>query len=87
MAFLVRKEVVGSVISCTSISSRLISIRIAANPHNMTIIQTYAPTADHEDEKVEEFYEQLESTTQKVPKKDILIVLGDWNAKVGLDAY
>ena len=87
VAFIVRKEISGCVISCTPISSRLISIRISAKPHNMSIIQVYAPTSDHEDEEVEEFYEQLDNIIAKVPKKDLLIIQGDWNAKVGTDAY
>lgn len=87
VAFIVRKEVVGTVISCTPVSSRLISIRISARPHNITIIQVYAPTSDHDDEELEEFYEQLDSIIKKTPKKDILTVLGDWNAKIGPDAY
>ena len=45
------------------------------------------PTSDHEDEEVEQFYEQLDSIIAKTPKKDILVVQGDWNAKVGPDAY
>ena len=44
-------------------------------------------TTSHDDDEVEEFYEELNSIIDKVPKKDILIVLGDWNAKVGADAY
>lgn len=87
VAFIVRKEIAGCVISCTPFSSRLISIRVSAKPHNMTIIQVYAPTADYEDEDIEEFYEQLEAVIAKVPKKDILVVQGDWNAKVGPDAF
>ena len=51
----------GSIISCTSISSRLISIRISARPHNITVIQVYAPTTDHKDEEVEQCYGQLDS--------------------------
>ena len=87
VAFIVRKEITGSVISCTPVSSRLISIRIAAKPHNMTIIQVYAPTSDHDDEEVEEFYAELDRIIAKVPRKDILVVQGDWNAKIGPDAY
>ena len=87
VAFIVRKEITGSVISCMPILSRLISICVSAKPHNMTIIQVYAPTTDHDDEEVKKFYELLESTIMEVPKKDILIVQGDWNAKVGPDAY
>ncbi|XP_076452247.1 uncharacterized protein LOC143287892 [Babylonia areolata] len=66
---------------------RLITIRISAKPHNLTIIQVYAPTTDHDDEETEEFYEQIDSIIATVPKKDMLIVQGDWNAKVGPDAY
>ena len=58
-----------------------------AKPHNMTIIQVYAPTTDHDDEEVKKFYKLLESTITEVPKRDILIIQGDWNAKVGPDAY
>ena len=87
VAFIVRKEITGSVISCMPISSRLISICVSAKPHNMTIIQDYAPTTDHDDKEVEKFYELLESTIMEVPKKDIVIVQGDWNAKVGPDTY
>ena len=53
----------------------------------MTIIQVYAPSSNHEDEEVEESYEQLDTIIAKVPMKDLLIIQGDWNAKVGTDAY
>ena len=86
MTFIVRKEVVGSTISCIPISGRFISIRISARPHNIRVIQVYAPTSDHEYEEVEQFYEQLDSIIAKTPKKDIFVIQGDWNAKVGPDA-
>ena len=87
VGFIVRKEVIGSIQSCTPISSRIIVISVSAKPKNITIIQVYAPTTDHDDQEIEEFYEELERTVQKVPKKDILIVQGDFNAKIGPDAY
>ena len=87
VAFIVRKEILSSVISCTPSSSRLISIRIAAKPQNISIIQVYAPTSDYEDEEVEAFYEQLDRLLKGIPKKDVTVVMGDWNAKVGPDAY
>ena len=87
VAFIVRKEVSGCVISCTPVSSRLISIRISAKPHNITILQAYVPSSDHEDEEVEEFYKQLDDIIAKIPKKDLVIIQGDWNAKVVTDAY
>ena len=80
VAFIVRKEVVGSIIGCTPISSRLIFIGISVRP-NITVIQVYAPTSDHENEEVGQFYEQLDSVTAKTPKKDTLVV------QVGPDAY
>ncbi len=61
VAFIVRKESANSVISCTPISSRIISIRVSAKPHNMTIIQVYAPTSDHDDDEIEELYDRKSS--------------------------
>ncbi|GFR58743.1 craniofacial development protein 2 [Elysia marginata] len=77
VAFLVRKRIANCIINATPISSRLISIRLAAKPHNITAIQVYTPTSDHEDDEVEKFYEDLDNSIAKVPKKDILIVQGD----------
>ena len=72
---------------CQPISSRLITIHLRATPFNITVVQAYAPTTDYDDEKIEGFYEQLpEEVVDQIPKKDILIVQGDWNAKVGKDA-
>ncbi|XP_071479660.1 craniofacial development protein 2-like [Diadema antillarum] len=51
------------------------------------LCEAYAPTSRHDDEEVEEFYDQLEDTIAKVQKNDLMIVQGDWNAKVGPDAY
>ena len=52
----------------------------------MNIIQVYTPTSDHDEEEIDELYEQLDSIILTVLKKDFLVVQGDWNAKVGLDA-
>ena len=81
-AFIVRKEVIGCIMSCTPVYSRIISIRVSARPKNITIIQVYAPTSDHDDQEVEEFYEALENTIKQAPRKDIIIIQGDFNAKV-----
>ena len=59
---------------------------MVAAPFNITIIQVYAPPSGHDDSEVNHFYQQLQETTDKTPKKDILVVQGDWNAKVGKDA-
>ena len=72
---------------CRPISSRLISIRLRAAPFNITIIQAYAPTTGHDDDEVEDFYDQIQEIIDEASKKDIIIVQGDWNAKIGEDAF
>ena len=63
------------------ISSRIISIQIAAKPLNMT--QVYALTSEYTDEDNELFYELIEDTITKTPKKDFLVILGDLYVKAG----
>ena len=87
VGFLVHKDTVNTVMGCYPISSRLMTIRLRAAPFNITVIQVYAPTTDYEEEQVEDFYNKLQNTIDKVPKKDILVVQGDWNAKVGNDTH
>ena len=52
----------------------------------ISIIQVYAPTTDHTDEETELFYNELQDSISKISKKDILVIQGDWNAKIGKDA-
>ena len=85
VGFLVHKDAVNTVMGCQPISNRLI-IRLRATPFNITVVQAYAPTTDYDDEKIEGFYEELQEVLDQIPKEDILIVQGDWNAKVGKDA-
>ena len=85
VGFLVHKDVVDAVLGCRPVSSRRISIRLRAAPFNITII-LYAPTSGHDDREVDHFYQQLQETIYRTPKKDILVVQEDWNAKVGKDA-
>ena len=87
IGFLVHNTTTNCIMGCRPISRRLIAIRLRAKPFNITIIQAYAPTTDYSDEEVEDFYEQLQEVLDKTPKTDILVVQGDWNAKVGEDAY
>ena len=50
---------------------------------NITVIQVYAPTSNAEESEVEQFYEDLQDFLELTPKKDVLFIIGDWNAKVG----
>ena len=60
----------------------MISVRFQGNPFNITVIQVYAPTSNAEGAEVEWFYEDLQDFLKLTPKKDILFIIGDWNAKV-----
>ena len=86
VGFLVNKIIVGSVMGCRPISSRIITLRLRANPFNITIVQAYAPTTSYDDDEIEAFYDQLQDVIDETPKKDILIVQGDWNARIGKEA-
>ena len=62
----------------------MISVRFQGKPFNITVIQVYAPTSNAEEAEVEWFYEvHLQYLLELTPKKDILSIIGDWNAKVG----
>ena len=63
--------------------SKMISIRFRGKPFNIMEIQVYAPTSNAEEAKVEQFYEDLQDLLELIPKKDVLFIIGDWNAKVG----
>ena len=61
----------------------MISVRLQGRPFNITVIQVYAPTSNTEEAEVEWFYEHLQDLLELTPKKDVLFIIGDWNAKVG----
>ena len=59
------------------------SVHFQGKPFNITVIQAYAPTSNAEEAEVERFYEDLQDLLELTPKKDVLFIIGDWNAKVG----
>ena len=61
----------------------MISVRFQGKPFNITIIQVYAPTSNTDEAEVEQFCEDLQDLLELTPKKDVLFIIGDWNAKVG----
>ena len=61
----------------------MISVRLQGNPFNITVIQVCDPTSNAEETEVEQFYEDLQDLLELTPKKDVLFIIGDWNAKVG----
>ena len=61
----------------------MISLHFQGKPFNTTVIQVYAPTSNAEEIEVEWFYEDLQDLLELTPKKDVLFIIGDWDAKVG----
>ena len=61
----------------------MISVHFQGKPFNITVIQVYAPTSNAEEVEAERFYEDLQDLLELTPKKDVLFIIGDWNAKVG----
>ena len=61
----------------------IISVRFQGKPFNITVIQAYVPTSNAEEAEVEWFYENLQELLELTPPKNVLFIIGDWNAKVG----
>ena len=61
----------------------MISVRFQGKPFNITVIQVYSPTSNAEEAEVDQFYEDLQDLLELTPKKDVLSIIGDCNAKVG----
>ena len=64
-------------------NDRMISVHFQGNPFSIMVIQVYAPTSNTEEAEVEQFCEDLQDLLKLTPKKDVLFIIGDWNAKVG----
>ena len=64
-------------------NDRMISVRFQGKPFNITVIQVYALTSNAEEAEVEQFYEDLQDLLELMPPKNVLFMIGDWNAKVG----
>ena len=64
----------------------MISVCFQGKPFNITVIQVYAPTSNAEEAEVEWFYEDLQDFLELTPKKDVLSIIGDWNAKVKIQS-
>ena len=78
---MINKRVQNAVLGCNLKNDRMISVRLQGKPFNITVIQVYAPTSNAEE--TEQFYEELQDLFELTPKKDVLFIIGDWNAKVG----
>ena len=80
---MVNKRVQNAIPGCNLKNDRMISVHFQGKPFSITVIQAYAPTSDAEEAEVERFCEDLQDLLELTPKKDVLFIIGDWNAKVG----
>ena len=82
-AIMVNKRDKNAVLGCNLKNDRMISVRFQGKPFNVIVIQVYALTSNAEEAEVEWFYEDLQDLLELTPSKDVLFVIGDWNAKIG----
>ena len=80
VAIIVNNRVQNAVLGCSLKNDRLISVHFQGKPFNIRIIQVYAPTSKAENAEFEQFYEDLQDLLELTPRKDVLFIIGDWNA-------
>ena len=83
IAIIVNKRVRNAVLGCNLKNDRMISVHFQGKPFSITGTQVYALTNNAEEAEVEWFYEDPQDLLELIPKKDVLFIIGDWNAKVG----
>ena len=82
VAIIVNKRVRNAVLGCNLKNERMISVCFQGTPFDIMVIQVYAPISNVEEAEVERFYEDLQDLLKLTPKKVVLFIIGDWNAKV-----
>ena len=83
VAIIVNKRVQNAVLGCSLKNNRIISVCFQGKPFNIMVIEVYALTSNAEEAEAEWFYEDLQDFLELTPQKDVLFIIGDWNAKVG----
>ena len=83
VSLMVNKTVQNAVLECNLKNCRMISVPFQGKPFNITVIQVYASSRNTEEAEAERFYEDLQDLLELAPKKDVLFIIGAWNAKVG----
>ena len=83
VAIVVNKRIQNAVLGCNLKNDRMISVHFQSKPFNIMVIQVYPPTSNAEEAEIEQSYEDLQDLLELIPPKDVLFIIGDWNAKVG----
>ena len=83
VAIIVNTTVQNAVLGCNHQNDRMISVHFQGKSFSITVIQVYSPISNAEEAEVEWFHEDLQDLLELTPKKDVLFIIGDWNAKLG----
>ena len=83
VGLIVNKRVQNAVLGCNLKNDTVISVCFQGKPFNIAVIQLYTPTTNAKEAEVEWFYEDLQDLLELIPKKDVLFIIRDWNAKIG----
>ena len=84
---MVNNETPRAVLGYNPVSDRVITLRVNAKPVNITFVQAYASTGASSEEDITAFYEQLQGVLDNVCRKDVIVIMGDWNAKIGKSVH
>lgn len=83
VGIIMKKTIAKHVTNFIPISERIMLLQVRATPANLNLIQVYAPTCQHGEDEVEEFYSQIKEVLKDLSKQDLTMIMGDWNAKIG----
>ena len=83
VAIMVNKRLRNAILGCNLKNNRMTSLHFQGKTFKITVIQVYAPISITEEAEAERFYEDLQDLLELTPRKDVLFIIGDWNAKVG----
>jgi hypothetical protein len=87
MGFIVTKRMKNNILQFEPINERMSKLRIKGKFRNITLITVHAPTEEKEEQEKKEFYDRLEEVCGKIPKYDVTIILGDYDAKIGIENF
>ena len=87
IAVIVNKRVQNAVLGCNLKNDSMISVHFQGKPFNVMVIQVYALISHAEEAEVEQFYEDLKYLLELKLLKDVIFIIGDWNAKVGVKKH
>ncbi|ESN94374.1 hypothetical protein HELRODRAFT_164206 [Helobdella robusta] len=85
VGMVIGKKAKKALLEYNPVNERMMYARFKGYPKDIDVVVAYAPTMDHSNAEIEAFYDQLEQTLNVLPKKDVKIITGDWNAKIGRD--